>query len=69
MWGGSSVLLMRGRLARMGVTAIKNPFLFGLVHSGINLGCLCLASCRESPPKVLSTLLLRGKTVETLGSD
>lgn len=49
------------------MTAIKNPFLFGLVHSGINLGCLCLASCRESPPEVLSTLLLRGKTMETLG--
>ena len=68
MWGGLSVLLMRGRLARTGVTAIKNPFLFSAVNSGINLGCLCLSSCRESPPEVPSTLLL-GAKLWTLGSD
>lgn len=49
------------------MTAIKNQFLFSLVNSGINLGCLRLSSCRESPPEVLSPLLwgnygLRGQT-------
>lgn len=64
MWAGSSVLLMHGRLARTGVTTIKNPFLFSLVNSGINLACLCLPSCRENLPEVLPTLLLGGKTMD-----
>ena len=35
----------------------KNLFLLGLANPGINPGCLCLPSCRESPPMALSTLL------------